>query len=83
MALIRAPEHVGENQGLISCGLQSGAAYIFIFLLYRNVYMTLVAQSFLGYVCRPNSFLAIDFLQHHVRIRHRMDYDKQKAGGVV
>jgi len=48
VALIRAPENVGENQGLtpenvgenqglISCGLQSGAAYIFIFLLYRNV----------------------------------------------
>jgi len=45
--------------------------------------MMLVAQSFLGYVCRPNSFLAIDFLQHHVHISHRMDYDKQKAGVVV
>jgi len=28
--------------------------------------------------CRPNSF-AFDFLQHHVHIRHRRDYDKQKA----
>jgi len=26
---------------IISCGLQSGTAYIFYFLLYRNVYMTL------------------------------------------
>jgi len=29
--------------------------------------------------CRPNFFFAFDFLQHHVHIRHRRDYDKQKA----
>jgi len=29
--------------------------------------------------CRPNSSLAFDFLQHHVHIRHRRDYYKQKA----
>jgi len=29
--------------------------------------------------CRPNSFFAFDFLQHHVHIRHSSDYDKQKA----
>jgi len=28
--------------------------------------------------CRPNSF-ALDFLQHHVHIRHSRDYDEQKA----
>jgi len=33
--------------------------------------------------CRPNSSLAFDLLQHHVLIRHRMDYDKQKAIVVV
>ena len=29
--------------------------------------------------CRPVSSFAFDFLQHHVHIRHRRDYDKQKA----
>jgi len=33
--------------------------------------------------CRTNSSFAFDFLQHHVHIRHRMDYDKQKAVVVV
>ena len=33
--------------------------------------------------CRPNSSFAFDFLQHHVYIRHRRDYDKQKAVVVV
>ena len=41
------------------------------------------ALSFFGCVCRPNSSLAFDFLQHHVHIRHRRDYDKQKAVVVV
>jgi len=29
--------------------------------------------------CRPNSSFAFKFLQHHVQIRHRRDYDEQKA----
>jgi len=29
--------------------------------------------------CRPNSSLAFNFLQHHVHIRYRSDFDKQKA----
>jgi len=33
--------------------------------------------------CRPNSFFAFDILQHHVHIRHRKGYDKQKALVVV
>jgi len=33
--------------------------------------------------CRTNSSLAFDLLQHHVHIRHRRDYDKQKAVVVV
>ena len=37
----------------------------------------------LGTFCRPNSSFAFDFLQHHVHIRHRRDYDKQKAVVVV
>jgi len=28
---------------------------------------------------RQNSSFAFDFLQRHVHIRHRRDYDKQKA----
>ena len=32
--------------------------------------------------CRPNSSFAFDFLQHHVHIRHRRDYDKQNAVAV-
>jgi len=33
--------------------------------------------------CRPNSSFAFDFLQRHVHIHHRGDYDKQKAGSGV
>jgi len=33
----------------------------------------------LATICRPNSSFAFDFLQHHVHIGHRRDYDKQKA----
>jgi len=33
--------------------------------------------------CRPHPSFAFDFLQHHVHIRHRRDYDKQKAVVVV
>ena len=62
---------------IISCGLKSKLAYILIFLLYRKVQMTLSLP--LAMFCRPNSSFAIDFLQHHVHIRHRRDYDKQKA----
>jgi len=29
--------------------------------------------------CQPNSSFAFDFLPHHVYIRHRRDYDKQKV----
>ena len=29
--------------------------------------------------CRPNSSFAFDFLQHHVHIRYRRNYDSQKA----
>jgi len=29
--------------------------------------------------CRPNSSFAFEFLQHLVNIRHRRDYDKEKA----
>jgi len=65
---------------IISSCLQSRAAYILISLLYRKVYMTLSLS--LATFCRPNS-LAFHFLQHHVHIRHRRDYDKQKAVVVV
>jgi len=33
--------------------------------------------------CGINSSFAFDFLQHHVHIRHRRDYDKQNAAVVV
>ena len=33
--------------------------------------------------CRQNSSFAVDFLQHHLHIRHMRDYDKQKAVVVV
>jgi len=33
--------------------------------------------------CRPNSSFALDFLQHHVHIRHSRDYDEQKGVVVV
>jgi len=33
--------------------------------------------------CRLNSSFAFDFLQHHVHIRHRRNYDEQKAVVVV
>jgi len=33
--------------------------------------------------CRPYSSFAFDFLQQHVHIRHRRDYDKQKTVIVV
>jgi len=41
------------------------------------------AQSFLGYVLSTNSSFAFDFLQYQVHIRHRRDYDEQKAVVVV
>jgi len=44
------------------------------------------AQLFLGYVLSTNLLFAFCSLQHHVHVRHRLDYDKQKAsvarGGV-
>jgi len=33
----------------------------------------------LAMFCRPNSSFVFNFLQHHVHIRHRRNYDKQKA----
>jgi len=33
--------------------------------------------------CRPSFSFAFDFLQHHVHIQRRRDYDKQKADVVV
>ena len=33
--------------------------------------------------CRPNSLFAFSSLQHHVHIRHRTDYDEQKAVAVM
>jgi len=38
---------------------------------------------FLATFCRPNSSFAFDFLEHHVHIRHRRNYDKQKAVVIV
>jgi len=32
---------------------------------------------------RPNSLFTLNSLQHHVHIRHRRDYDEQKAVVVV
>jgi len=29
--------------------------------------------------CRPNSSFVFDFLQHHVQIRHKRNYNNQKA----
>jgi len=52
-----------------------------IFLLYRKAQMTL--SHCLAAFCRPNSSFAFDFLQHHVNILHKRDYDKQKAVVVV
>ena len=49
----------------------------FILLLYQKVQMTLSLS--LATFCRPNSPFAIDFLQHHVHIHHKRDYDKQQA----
>ena len=83
----RAAEHLFDCKPqivkyfIISSRLQSRPAYILISLLHRKVYMTLSLS--LATFCRPNSFLAFDFLQHHVHIRHRRDYDKQKAVVVV
>jgi len=65
---------------IISSCLQSRPAYILNSLLYRKVYMALSLS--LATFCRPNS-LAFDFLHHHVHIRHRRDYDKQKTVVVV
>ena len=45
------------------------------------VWMTLSIS--LATFCRPNSSCAFDSLQHHLHIRHRRDYDKQKAVVVV
>ena len=33
--------------------------------------------------CRANSSFAFDFLQYHVHIRHKRNYDKQKVVVVV
>jgi len=38
---------------------------------------------FLAAFFRPNSFFTFYCLQHHVHIRHRRDYDEQKAVVVV
>ena len=57
------------------------AAYIFYFFaLWKGIDH---AQSFLGYVLSTNSSFAFDFLQHHVHICHKRNYDKQKAVVVV
>ena len=53
------------------------AAYIFyIFALSKGIDH---AQCFLGYVLSTNSSFAFNFLQHHLHIRHKRNYDKQKA----
>ena len=36
-------------------------------------------QSFLATFCRANVYFALDSFHHHVHIRHRRDYDEQKA----
>jgi len=38
---------------------------------------------FLAAFFRPNSLFAFYSLQHHVHIRHRRDYDEQKAVVVI
>jgi len=48
------------------------AAYIFFYTLSKCIDD---AQSFLATFCLPNSSFTFDFLQHHVHIRHRRDYD--------
>jgi len=58
-----------------------GCLHFLFFVLYRKVYMTLSLS--LATFCRPNSSFAFDFVQHDVHIRHRRDYDKQKAVVVV
>ena len=56
------------------------AAYIFYsFTLSKGMTLSLSLVTF----CRLNSSFAFDFLQHHVHIRHRRDYDQQKAVVVV
>jgi len=65
---------------IISCGLQLRAVYLFFRLLngLRDI------QSFLGYVLLTKLCLHSLFsLKHHVHIRHRRDYDEQKAVVVV
>jgi len=49
--------------------IREGRLTFFIFLLYRNVLMTLSLS--LVTFCQPNSSFPFDFLQHHVHIRHR------------
>ena len=62
---------------IISWGSQSRAAYILYFCtLWKGLDD---AQSFLGYILSTKPSFAFDFLQHHVHIRHRRDYDEQKA----
>ena len=67
---------------IILCGLQSRAGYIFfISLRYQKLQITLS----LPWLCffQSNSLFTFHSLQHHGRIRHRRDYDEQKAGVVV
>ena len=78
---IRLQAAVYKVYFIISCGLQSRAAYIFYsFTLSQDIND---AQSFLGKFCRPNYYSAFDFLQHHVHIRHKRGYDKKTTVVVV
>jgi len=57
------------------------AAYVFQFFTLSKG--TDDAQSFLGYVFFDQTLFTFYSLQHHVYIRHRRDYDGQKAVVVV
>jgi len=62
----------------IKIGLQSRAAYIILFLYVVESYRQ---RSFFPwlYFFQSKSLFTFCSLQHHVHIRHRRDYDEQKA----
>jgi len=66
--------HAANNQG--------GLHFLFLYFIKRYRLRSVLSLS-LATFCRPNSSFAFDFLQHHVHIRHRRYYDKQKAVVVV
>ena len=75
--LFRCKSRFLKSFFIIACGLETRAAYIFCFFTSSKGIVD--AQLFIGYILSTKLSFTFDFLQHHLHIRHKRDYDEQKA----